>query len=325
MEWFIGNVKIKNQVGLAPMAGVSNPTYIKICEEMGVGYAVTELISAEAIIRNNKKTLAMLKGLDKLNIPVGVQIFGSNPKTMADAAKIICGLYHVAMIDINMGCPVPKVAIKNQAGSALLKYPDKVRDIVTAVVKAVNVPVTVKIRSGWDSNSINAVEIAKIIQDSGAKAITIHARTRAQGYAGSADWSVIKQVVKAVDIPVVGNGDIMSCFDAKKMLEETGCTAIMIGRALMGNPWLIRDCVNYLEKGMLPLEISYQERINMMEYHLEKLVEDKNEREAVLEIRGHLLNYLKGLPLNKEIKNKVCKCKTKKEIITILEEYRNSL
>lgn len=323
--WKIGNINIKNKVVLAPMAGISNPTFIKICEGMNLGYAITELISAEAISRENKKTLEMLNGIENINIPVAIQLFGSEPETIAKAAKLITDLYQNVLIDINMGCPVPKVAIKNQAGSALLKNPEKVGEIVKAVVNAVNVPVTVKIRSGWDANSINAVEIAKICEESGASAITVHARTRAQGYSGKADWNIIKEVVQNVSIPVIGNGDVLSCYDAKRMLDETGCAAVMIGRGLLGNPWLIKECKNYLENGLEPVKISYDEKLDMMEYHLNKLCEDKSERQAVLEMRMHLLNYLRGMPDASNIKNLVCKGKRREEIINILESYRNQI
>lgn len=323
--WKIGNINIKNKVVLAPMAGISNPTFIKICEGMNLGYAITELISAEAISRENKKTLEMLNGIENINIPVAIQLFGSEPETIAKAAKLITDLYQNVLIDINMGCPVPKVAIKNQSGSALLKNPEKVGEIVKAVVNAVNVPVTVKIRSGWDANSINAVEIAKICEESGASAITVHARTRAQGYSGKADWNIIKEVVQNVSIPVIGNGDVLSCYDAKRMLDETGCAAVMIGRGLLGNPWLIKECKNYLENGLEPVKISYDEKLDMMEYHLNKLCEDKSERQAVLEMRMHLLNYLKGMPDASNIKNLVCKGKRREEIINILESYRNQI
>lgn len=325
MKWNIGNIEIKNGIVLAPMAGISNPTFIKIAQDLGVGLAFTELISSEAIIRNNAKTLEMLKGLDEITIPVGVQLFGSNPDTLAASAKIITELYPNVFIDINMGCPVPKIAIKSGGGSALLKNPELIREIVTKVVAAVDTPVTVKIRSGWDSEHINAVEVAKIIEESGAKALSIHARTRAQGYSGKADWNIIKEVVKNVSIPVIGNGDVQTCYDAKKMLDDTKCSAVMIGRALMGNPWLIKECVDYLDKGALPKKVGFNEKIDMMEYHLNKLIENTNESQAVLEIRGHLLNYLKGLPENKEIKNNICKCKSSEEIIKILEEYRDFL
>ena len=320
--WKIGNINIKNKVVLAPMAGISNPTFIKICEGMNLGYAITELISAEAISRENKKTLEMLNGIENINIPVAIQLFGSEPETIAKAAKLITDLYQNVLIDINMGCPVPKVAIKNQAGSALLKNPEKVGEIVKAVVEAVSIPVTVKIRSGWDAKSINAIEIAKICEQNGASAITVHARTRAQGYSGKADWNIIKDVVQNVSIPVIGNGDILSCYDAKRMLDETGCTAVMIGRGLLGNPWLIKECKDYLEKGLEPVKISYDEKLDMMEYHLNKLCEDKSERQAVLEMRMHLLNYLKGMPDASNIKNLVCKGKSREEIIDILESYR---
>lgn len=325
MKWNIGNIEIKNGIVLAPMAGISNPTFIKIAQDLGVGLAFTELISSEAIIRNNAKTLEMLKGLDEITIPVGVQLFGSNPDTLVASAKIITELYPNVFIDINMGCPVPKIAIKSGGGSALLKNPELIREIVTKVVAAVDTPVTVKIRSGWDSEHINAVEVAKIIEESGAKALSIHARTRAQGYSGKADWNIIKEVVKNVSIPVIGNGDVQTCYDAKKMLDDTKCSAVMIGRALMGNPWLIKECVDYLDKGALPKKVGFNEKIDMMEYHLNKLIENTNESQAVLEIRGHLLNYLKGLPENKEIKNNICKCKSSEEIIKILEEYRDFL
>ena len=325
MKWNIGNIEIKNGIVLAPMAGISNPTFIKIAQDLGVGLAFTELISSEAIIRNNAKTLEMLKGLEKITIPVGVQLFGSNPDTLVASAKIITELYPNVFIDINMGCPVPKIAIKSGGGSALLKNPELIREIVTKVVAAVDTPVTVKIRSGWDSEHINAVEAAKIIEESGAKALSIHARTRAKGYSGKAYWNIIKEVVKNVSIPVIGNGDVQSCYDAKKMLDDTKCSAVMIGRALMGNPWLIKECVDYLDKGALPKKVGFNEKIDMMEYHLNKLIENTNESQAVLEIRGHLLNYLKGLPENKEIKNNICKCKSSEEIIKILEEYRDFL
>lgn len=322
--WKIKNVEINGKIVVAPMAGISNMTFRRICKSMGASLVVAEMVSDKAITYGNEKTFELLRMNDDER-PISQQIFGSDVKSFVEAAKIVEEKMKPDIIDINMGCPVPKVAVKNQAGSALLKNPEKVGEIIKAVVGAVNVPVTVKIRSGWDQSSINAVEIAKIAEANGASAITVHARTRAQGYAGKADWNIIKEVVNAVDIPVIGNGDVVSCYDAKKMLDETECSAVMIGRGLLGNPWLIKECVEYLESGKLPEVIGYNEKIDMMEYHLNKLCEDKTEKQAVLEIRNHLLNYLKGLPENKEVKNQVCRCKSRLEIIEVLENYRNEL
>ena len=324
MSFKIGNVEINGNIVVAPMAGVSNTTFRKICKSMGASLVVAEMVSDKAILYGNEKTFKLLN-MDEVERPISQQIFGSDVKSFVEAAKIVEEKMKPDIIDINMGCPVPKVAVKNQAGSALLKNPEKVGEIIKAVVGAVNVPVTVKIRSGWDQSSINAVEIAKIAEANGVSAITVHARTRAQGYAGKADWNIIKEVVNAVNIPVIGNGDVVSCYDAKKMLDETGCSAVMIGRGLLGNPWLIKECVEYLKSGKLPEVIDYNEKIDMMEYHLNKLCEDKTEKQAVLEIRNHLLNYLKGLPENKEVKNQVCRCKSRLEIIKVLENYRNEL
>ena len=325
VKWKIGNIEVKNQVGLAPMSGISNPAYMKICEEMGVGWAVTELISAEAIVRDNKKTLEMLNGIDKLNIPVGVQIFGSNPETMAKASQIICNLHQIALIDINMGCPVPKVAVKAQAGSALLKNPHKIYEIVKAVVEAVSIPVTVKIRSGWDKDSINAVEVAKLCEQAGAKAICVHARTRSQGYSGKADWNIIKEVKQNVSIPVIGNGDIVDCYSAKKMLDETKCDAIMVGRGVLGNPWLIKKIACYLETGEIIESPTDIEKIDMCLKHLLELSKLKDEKVAVLEIRNHIAWYLKGMKNSNEVKNNIFKTKNIDDIISILENYKKEV
>ena len=225
------------------------------------------------------------------------------------------------IIDINMGCPVPKVAIGSQAGSALLKNPDKVYEIVKAVVESVPIPVTVKIRSGWDESSINAVEIAKVIERAGVSAITVHPRTRAQGYSGASNWDIIKQVKESVNIPVIGNGDITSCYDAKRMIEETNCDAIMIGRGVLGNPWLIKECIDYLEKGIVPKEICIKEKIDMIKKHLDLLIETKPYKVAILEIRSHAAWYLKGLPNTKELKENIFKTNTKEELVKLLDDY----
>lgn len=232
---------------------------------------------------------------------------------------------HPDILDINMGCPVPKIALKSQAGASLLKDPDKIEKIVRSVVNAVDIPVTVKIRSGWDSNTINCVEVAKRIENAGASAITLHARTRAQGYSGSADWSLIKKVKEAVSIPVIGNGDIKTCYDAKKMLEETGCDAVMIGRGVLGNPWLIKECVDYLDDGTLPQRVSAKEKMQMLKRHFELLCKDKGEKLALLEIRTHALWYIKGLPGSASIKNQICQTKNSTELFNILNNYIEEL
>jgi len=324
MKFFIGNVEIKNQVVLAPMAGITSTTFRRICKDMGAGLVVAEMVSDKALIYESKKTYELLK-MDEGERPISQQIFGGDADTMAKAAKLIEEYMHPDIIDINMGCPVPKVAIRNNAGSNLLKTPDRVREIVEAVVKAVSVPVTVKIRSGWDENNINAVEIAKICESAGASAIFVHGRTRKQGYAGEADWNVIKDVVNAVSIPVIGNGDIKSCFDAEDMLKQTGCTAVMIGRGALGNPWLIKECVEYLDNKLLPKEVTLNEKIKMMKYNVEEIVKDKNETVGVLEMRTQLMYYLKGLPNTKNLKLAICKASSKDELIDILNKYEQEV
>ena len=318
--WKIGNVEIQNQVVLAPMAGICNSAYRKIIKEMGCGLITCEMVSDKAIYYGSQKTIDMLE-MDEKERPISQQIFGSDKESFVYAAKYIYEHMKPDIIDINMGCPVPKVALKNQAGSALLKNPEKVKEIVKAVVDSIPIPVTVKIRSGWDSDHINAVEIAKICEEAGASAITVHGRTRAQGYSGHADWNIIKEVKKNVSIPVIGNGDIKTCFDAKKMLEETSCDAVMIGRGVLGNPWLIKECVEYLEKGTLPKEVTKQEKFDMIRKHLSYLLELKPEKVAVLELRSHAAWYLKGIPLMSECKNKLLHAKTKEDVLEILKEY----
>jgi nifR3 family TIM-barrel protein len=318
----IGNIEIKNQIVLAPMAGISNTSYRKIIKSMGAGLIYAEMVSDKAITYGNEKTYELLKMTD-YERPIAQQIFGSDKESFIIAAKKVEELMHPDIIDINMGCPVPKVALRAQAGSALLKDPNKVYEIVSSVVKAVKVPVTVKIRSGWDENHINAVEIAKKCEEAGASAITIHARTRSQGYSGKADWNIIKQVKEAVKIPVIGNGDVTTCYLAKQMLEETKCDAVMIGRGVLGNPWLIKECIEYLETGKEPIPVTIEEKINMMKKHYELLREDKNEKVALLEIRSHVIWYLKGLPDSKIMKDKICHCKTSKEIFNCIDEYYN--
>ena len=317
----IGNVEIKNNVVLAPMAGISNSAYRTIIKEMGAGLIVAEMVSDKAIMYGSKKTIDMLY-MTEYERPISQQIFGSNKESFVIAAKFVYENMRPDIIDINMGCPVPKVAIGAQAGSALLKNPEKVYEIVKAVVESVPIPVTVKIRSGWDESSINAVEIAKVIENAGASAITVHPRTRSQGYSGKANWDIIKRVKESVNIPVIGNGDITSCYDAKKMIEETNCDFVMIGRGSLGNPWLIKECVDYLEYGIEPKEVTFSEKIDMIKKHLELLRKTKNDKLALLEIRTHIAYYLKGLKNSSEIKNMIFKTKTFEEIEDILNKYK---
>ena len=320
----IGDIELKNRIVLAPMAGISNTSYRKIIKEMGAGLIYCEMVSDKAITYSSKKTIDLLKYSEEER-PIAQQIFGSDVNSFVEAARKVYEIQKPDIIDINMGCPVPKVAIKNQAGSALLKNPKKIKEIVQSVVNAVPVPVTVKIRSGWDESSINAVEVAKVIEEAGGSAITIHARTRSQGYSGKADWSIIKRVKESVSIPVIGNGDVTSCFLAKQMLDETGCDAVMIGRGAIGNPWLIKECVDYLDNNILPKEVPYQEKIKMMKKHYELLLEDKDAKRAMLEIRTFILYYLKGLPNSKEIKDKICKCNNSEDIFNILNHYEKTI
>lgn len=324
MKWNIGNVEIKNQVVLAPMAGICNNAYRRIIKEMGCGLIVAEMVSDKAIMYDSTKTKDMLY-MTEDERPISQQIFGSDKQSFIIAAKYIEENMHPDIIDINMGCPVPKVALRAQAGSALLKDPNKVYEIVSAVVDSVSVPVTVKIRSGWDDKSINATEIAKVIERAGASAIAVHPRTRSQGYSGSANWDIIKQVKESVSIPVIGNGDIISCYDAKRMLDETGCDAVMIGRGVLGNPWLIKECVDYIDNNIEPKEITIEEKIDMIKRHLNNLLETKPYKVAMLEIRTHAAYYLKGLPQGKELKVAIFKTNTKEELISLLDNYLKSI
>lgn len=319
MKWKIGNVEIKNQVVFAPMAGVSNISYRQIIKEMGAGLIYSEMISTMGIVYNGKKTIDLIN-FNENEKPISIQIFGSDLKSFVEAAKYIEENFHPDIIDINMGCPVPKVAIKSQAGSALLKDPDKIYEIVKAVVDNTNTPITVKIRSGWDDKHINAVEVAKKIESAGASAIAIHARTRSQGYSGIANWNIIKEVKLSVKIPVIGNGDIITPELAKQMLDETGCDAIMVGRATLGNPWIIKEIVHYLETNELLQKPTNKEKIEMIKTHYNLLKKYSNTTHALLEIRTHALWYLKGIPGTKEIKTKICQAKTEEEFMNIIKE-----
>ena len=320
----IGNIEIKNNIVLAPMAGVCNSAFRKIIKEMGCSLVYAEMVSDKGLIYDSKKTKDMLF-FEERERPIAQQIFGSDKETFVAAAKMVEEIMKPDIIDINMGCPVPKIAVKSQAGAALLKNPDKIYDIVKSVVEAVSVPVTVKIRSGWDSSSINAVEVAKICEKAGASAITIHGRTRSQGYSGCVDLDIIKKVKENVSIPVIGNGDVTSIEKAKKMFEYTGCDAIMVGRGVLGNPWLMKELITYFDSGSIISKPSYEDKINMCYHHLEYLKKIKNEKVAVLEMRTHIAWYLKAIPGNQEVKNEIFKAKTIEEINKILDRYLKKL
>lgn len=317
MTWKIKDLEIKNRIVFAPMAGVSNISYRQIIKEMGAGLIYSEMISTLGIKYNGKKTIDLIN-FEETERPISIQIFGSDIESFVNAAKYIEENFHPDIIDINMGCPVPKVAIKCQAGSALLKDPDKIYEIVKNVVENTNTPITVKIRSGWDEKNINAVEVAKKIEKAGASAVAIHARTRSQGYSEKANWDIIKEVKASVNIPVIGNGDITTIYEAEKMLKETKCDAIMIGRATLGNPWFIKECVEYIENGKIINKPTDKEKIDMILHHYNLLKKYTNERTALLEIRTHALWYLKGIPGTKEIKTKICQAKTEEEFLKII-------
>lgn len=319
MKWKIGNVEIENQLVLAPMAGITNEAFRSICKEMGAGLVVCEMISDKALSFHNAKTIKMT-GVSQNEHHLSMQIFGADKETLVYAAKWIYENTDADIIDINMGCPVNKVAKRAGAGSSLLRDPNKVYEITKAVVEATPLPVTVKIRIGWDENNINAVENAKMIEKAGACAIAVHGRTRAQMYSGHANLDVIKDVVEAVNIPVVGNGDIVDGPSALHMLEYTGCKAIMIGRGALGNPWIFKE-INAYFAGEEFKRPSKEEIYNMIVDQYERLLKLKGERLALLEMRSHVGWYLKGMQGSAQIKNKANQALSFEEVKKILKEY----
>lgn len=320
----IGNIEIKGKVVLAPMAGICNSAFRKIIKEMGASLLYAEMVSDKAIYYDNKKTIEMLY-MEENERPITQQIFGSDKETFVKAAKYIEETMKPDIIDINMGCPVPKVALKSQAGSALLKDLNKVEDIVRSVVNAVKCPVTVKIRSGWDKDNINAAKVARVCEKAGASAIAVHPRTRSQGYSGNADWKIIKEVKEAVNIPVIGNGDIKTIYDAKRMIDETGCDLIMIGRGVLGNPWLVREINAYLDRGIILDKPTDEEKIDMCFHHLDYLRKIKDEKITCLEMRSHISWYIKGMKNATIVKNKIFQVTKICDIISILNEFKEEL
>ena len=320
MKWKIGNVKIDNQVVLAPMAGITDSAFRRIAKSMGCGLLSTEMVFDKALMYENSRTQEMLY-MTPEERPISQQIFGAEAESFKIATEYICKNMKPDIIDINMGCPVPKVAVRSKAGSALLKNPEKISEIVETVVETSDVPVTAKIRSGWDNTCINALEVAGIVEDAGASAITVHPRTREQRYGENADWSIIKEVKDALNIPVIGNGDIHTCHDAKRMIDETGCDAIMIGRGVLGNPWLIKQCIDYLDYDIEPQKVTLEEKLEMIKIHAELLSQIRSEKPAMHKMRTHTAYYLKGQWRSAEIKPKIFKMNTKEELFDLLDEY----
>lgn len=321
MTWKIREIEIPNKLVLAPMAGVTNEAFRIICKENNAGLVVAEMVSDKALGFQNQKTINMTK-VNPIEHPISMQIFGGEIETLVNAAKYIDECSNADIIDINMGCPVNKVAKKSKAGAALLVDPQNVYNIVFAVVKAVKKPVTVKIRLGWDQSSINCVENAKMIEKAGASAICIHGRTRSQMYQGKADWSYIKAVKEAVNIPVIGNGDITSIYEAKRMLDETGCDAIAIARGALGNPFIFREINAYLNDGTILPKATKKELYDTIIYHHKLLTELKGEHLAMLEMRSHVGWYLKGLPGSAKIKDT---CNKERDFEVIKEIISNFL
>ena len=300
----IGNIETKNNVFLAPMAGVTDLVFRVICKEMDCGMVYSEMVSAKGVQHNNKHTKELLK-VDERERPVAMQMFGSDPEIMAEMARKLNEYEDIDILDINMGCPAPKI-VKNGEGSALTLNPKLVGEIISAVSKASEKPVTVKFRKGFDDQHLNALEIGKIAEESGAKAVTIHGRTREQYYAGKADWDIIKALKEEIKtIPVIGNGDIFTPEDAKNMLEYTGCDAVMIGRGSQGNPFIFKRTVEYLENGILLPEPTWEDRLDIAEKHMDMLADYKGEVIGIREMRKHLGWYIKGLPHSAEMRVKI--------------------
>lgn len=319
----IGPIEMKNQVVLAPMAGVCNTAFRLIAKRFGAGLVCAEMVADRGIIHHNQRTLDMLY-VDEREKPLSLQIFGGSRETLVQAAKYVDKNTNADIIDINMGCPVLKVT-KCDAGSRWLLDPDKIYEMVAAVVDAVDKPVTVKMRKGWDDDHIYAVRNAQAVERAGGQAVALHGRTRVQMYEGDADWAIIRQVKESVGIPVIGNGDVRTPMDAKRMLDETGVDGVMIGRGALGNPWMLYRTVKYLESGVLPPEPTATEKVDVCRIHFDQLSKLKGEHIASMEMRKHAAWYMKGLPGGNEVRKRINQCETGDALRQVLNDFRETL
>lgn len=312
----IGDIVMKNPVVLAPMAGVCNSAFRLTVKEFGAGLVCAEMVSDKGIVYKNEKTMNMLY-MDEQEKPLSLQIFGGEKETLVEAATFVDKNTNADIIDINMGCPVPKIT-KCDAGARWLLDPDKIYEMVSAVVDAVEKPVTVKMRMGWDLQHIYAVKNAQAVERAGGKAVALHGRTRVQMYEGTSNWDIIREVKQSVGIPIIGNGDVQTPQDAKRMLDETGADGVMIGRAALGNPWMIYRTVQYLETGKLIGEPSIKEKMDVCILHLDRLIALKDEYIAVREMRKHAAWYLKGIRGNAKVRNAINNCDTRNDLVSLL-------
>lgn len=319
----IGHVEIENPIVVAPMAGITNPAFRQICKRFKAGLVYTEMVSDKAICFENKKTLGMTEVLEDEH-PLTMQIFGHDIDSMVQAAKFLDTQTSCDIIDVNMGCPVNKI-VKSNAGSALMRDEDYAAELMHEIIMNVKKPVTVKMRIGWDSESKNCVSLAKKLEKAGVSAIAVHGRTKTQMYEGKADWSYIKKVKEAVQIPVIGNGDVRSVEDMIAMMNETGCDMVMIGRGVLGDPWLIQRCVHYLNTGEIIQDTGVEEKFDLAYNHAVSLCELKGERVGMKEMRGHAAWYMKSLKYSHRVKEKFSMMSTLSEFQDILKNYKSSL